>query len=184
MLNTNDYKTGYEHGIEDARKDKDKCYRFKGLSWKYWINSDNASRTYIQGYDNGYLDGIRERNSVYDSQKFNNNTPINRNILITNKSNSMSVQKLELQLQKLQEMENFLGQLQNQFQQNIKTYNDKMLLLRQSGMPLEICDTYDQKYQMPKIQTMQKTMQEINQQDIPYIKKNIGAIERAIIVAK
>lgn len=186
MLNANDYKTGYEHGLEDARADKDKRYRFKGLSWKYWLNSDYASKTYIEGYDAGYLDAIREKNIVHKTEEVKNEVPVNENKsnLLTNNSNSMSVQKLQLQLQKLQEMESFLGQLQQQFQQNIKIYNDRMLMLRQSGMPEEVCNTYDQRYQMPKVQNMSKMMQDIQQADLPYIKKNIAAIQNALQAAK
>lgn len=254
MLNANDYKTGYEHGLEDARANKDKRYRFNGLSWKYWLNSEYASKTYIEGYDAGYLDAIREKNIVHKTKNETNNVnaasnkknekminevyyckncrrqqsiddgefcqicgkltvswftdtekeddairkwdningrnninqiPIyTNNNLITNKSNSMAnTQKIQLQLQKLQEMENFLGQLQAQFQQNIKIYNDKMLMLRQSGMSEEVCNTYDQRYKTPKIQTMNKMMQEINQLDVPYIKKNILAMQNALQAA-
>ena len=186
MLNTNDYKTGYEHGIEDARSDKNKRYRFKGLSWKYWLNADYAYKTYIQGYDSGYHDAIKEKNIVHKTQNIDNEIPIykNNSNLLTNNSNNMSVQKLSLQLQKLQEMDGFLKKLQHLFQQNIKEYNDKMLMLRQSGMPQEVCDTYDMKYQVPKIQNMTKMIQEINQADIPYIKKNIVAIQNALQAAK
>lgn len=259
MWNTNDYKTGYEHGVNDARQNKNKNYRFNGLSLKYWINSGNAYKTYVAGYDAGYLDGIRENKIFYQTKgspeesenKINNTnvpptktnpnevyyckncrrqqgidegafckicgkitvswnidfenetdanrrwnnihgtnnsnqTPIysNNSNLSTQKTNNMSVQKLQLQLQKLQEMESFLEKLQQQFQQSIKVYNDKMLMLRQSGMPQEVCNTYDQRYQIPKIQEMSKMMQEIQQGDLPYVKKNIAAIQNAIQTAK
>lgn len=103
---------------------------------------------------------------------------------LTYNFDSMSVQKLQLQLEKLQEMEKFLGKLYQIFQQNSKIYNDKMLMLRQSGMPEEVCNTYDQKYQVPKVLKMQKMMQEIHQADMPYIKKNIVAINNALQAAK
>ncbi len=263
MLNTDETNTGYVHGLEDARKkNPQKRYRFKGLSWKYWLNFNHATNTYIEGYDAGFMDGLREKNIIHQTQNIENkdtafkNTENKTNIinkempnevyyckncrqqqsiydgefckscgkltvswytdtekeddairkwdningtniinqipiytnnsnLLTNNSKIMaSSQQLQLQLQQLQAMESFLMQLNQIIEQNIKTYKDKMKLLRQSGMPVEVCDTYEGKYQNPKTSQLTKIQQEIAQADIPYIKRNIVQMEQALMTAK
>lgn len=189
FLNQNDYKKGWEEGRQDALDSKQKSYSGM-ISFKSLIFGDFTMETYTKGYDDGYEQGLIEKNSTFKVQiqnDDNSNQTINfvsNNNLLTNNTNSMSVHHLQVQLQQLTEMEKFLVKLSATFQANIKEYNDKMLLLRQSGMPVEVCDTYDQRYQMPKIQKMQGMIQEIGTADIPYIKKNIAAIQNAINTAK
>jgi hypothetical protein len=61
VLNSNDLQRGYEEGKQMATDGKDKSYVGMGMSWKYWLHGKNALNSYTEGYDLGYLDGLREK---------------------------------------------------------------------------------------------------------------------------
>ena len=59
----NGYQEGYEHGLEDAQNGISKRYtRFPKL--KAFL-TDSAYDTYVNGYDDGYKDGMAKKNDVY-----------------------------------------------------------------------------------------------------------------------
>lgn len=64
VLNSNDQQRGYEEGKQMAIDGKDKSYVGMGMSWKYWLHGNNALNSYTEGYDLGYLDGLREKNQI------------------------------------------------------------------------------------------------------------------------
>ena len=62
IFNPNDYKRGFEHGLQDAMKGKDKSYVRGGMSAKYAIYGDKAFDSYREGYDEGYRKGCNRKN--------------------------------------------------------------------------------------------------------------------------
>ena len=61
ILNSNDYKRGYDDGYNDALKGKDPNYIKAGASLKFAIHGDKAFDTYVEGYKEGYRNGSRDR---------------------------------------------------------------------------------------------------------------------------
>lgn len=61
ILNSNDYKCGYDNGYKDAKNGKDPDYIKAGASWKFAIHGDKAFDTYVEGYKEGYRIGSRDR---------------------------------------------------------------------------------------------------------------------------
>jgi len=102
----------------------------------------------------------------------------------TNNANNMSTQSLQHQLAATQQMLNFLEQYANSLNQISSQYNDKILTMRQTGVPVEACDTYEQRFLIPEIQAMKKIEGQIRQQDIPYVKDVLNKLNEALIMAK
>jgi hypothetical protein len=71
FLNSNDFNRGYLEGKQTAIDGKDKSYVNMGKSWKFWLHGSNALSSYTEGYNLGYLDGMRGDNKVSNAQNIN-----------------------------------------------------------------------------------------------------------------
>jgi len=68
MINFNDQDKGYKDGLQLAREGKKKHY-FNFSKLKAFFSS-HALDTYIDGVNQGYLDGLREKNLVHQTNPF------------------------------------------------------------------------------------------------------------------
>ena len=64
-MNSNDYKRGYNEGLKAATEGKDKSFANSGNSWKFFLLGENAIKSYNEGYNAGYLDGLRKKSQIY-----------------------------------------------------------------------------------------------------------------------
>lgn len=191
IFNTNDYKQGFIDGREDGLKAKDKDYRFKGLSLKYWLNSDNAYKTYVVGYDAGYLEGTKERLTTRKVEIVppKNETNVSKITNTENKyktisnnnfnSTNMSLQRIEMQLDALNQLKSFIAEFERELTERMSNYNDRVYALRQAGLPEEVSDNYDKNYCMPIQTKIHQIIESMEQRDLPYISKLIADFEQA-----
>lgn len=61
MLNSNDYKRGYDDGYSDGKNGRDKNYNRSGMSAKFAVFGSSALDSYMEGYNEGYRDGCKDR---------------------------------------------------------------------------------------------------------------------------
>lgn len=98
-------------------------------------------------------------------------------------SNSMSKQQLKVQLQQLNQLGKFLQTFEQELQKNKQEYSKRLQALAQAGLAQEVEKNYAPNYAHPKLKAIDQLVNEIMTRDIPYVKKNIQAIQQAITAA-
>ncbi len=96
----------------------------------------------------------------------------------------MEQQSLLKQYTALVAFEKFLQKFQYQIDIELKHYNDKIQHLRLDGVPVEICEKYQNHYAQPKIVQLKHLTQKINETELQFIKKVIKEMEVALNTAK
>ncbi len=189
----NDYKRGFERGHKDALDGKDK-WDFKsslasGLSWKFAIHGTIALDTFNKGYNEGYKQGLIEKNTIKKVEVVESEEKIirknrNENKIYSNLNQNSMTQNYEQQLQALNELLSFLNQFKEDLKTRMSVYNDRVYNLRQSGLTVQIADNYDANYCIPNQQVIAKLIQDIEQRDIPFVNENIAIVQQAMEVAR
>ncbi len=91
----------------------------------------------------------------------------------------MSLQRIEMQLEALGLLKNFIHEFEEELKERMSNYNDKVLALRQAGLPDEVSSNYDSNYCIPTQQNIHNIIESMEQRDIPYITKLIADFEQA-----
>ena len=148
-------------------------------------------KSYLDGlFDFSRFDALENKNKASSNQVKNNISATNnaRNIqsnsIRNKKSGTMASQNLDVQRKQLQELGNFLQKFSQILQENKKNYITQMQKLSQSGLAQEVDRNYGPNYAQPKLKAIDQIVNDIGTRDIPYVKKNLQAIEQAIIAAK
>ena len=76
ILNSNDYKRGYDDGYNAGFNGKEKNYVRAGRSLKFAIHGSPAIDSYRDGYNDGYSKGSYDRMSKNNPQKVYTDTQI------------------------------------------------------------------------------------------------------------
>lgn len=186
ILNSNDYQRGFADGRKDAESRKDPDYSRMGLSWKYVIHGQSSLDSYTKGYDDGYQETMR-KSIVQKVEIVTNNTnhSINTNINHQTSFGSMdSVQRIELQLDALRQLEQFLLNTIEDLHARMQTYNDRVSALRTEGLPVEISDNYDANYCIPNNQKLWQLTEQMQNVDLKYLRDNIANFEQQLEIAR
>ena len=88
-----------------------------------------------------------------------------------------SAQRIELQLQALRALEQFLNSTIEELRTRMQTYNDRVSALRSEGLPHEIADNYDANYCIPNNQKLWQLTEQMSAADLKFIRNNIEAFE-------
>lgn len=110
---------------------------------------------------------------------FINSQTIANNNTVFNVSND-----LEVQLQKLIELKQFLLNFSQLLESNIFSYRTKFDALKQTGLSKEFIQKYELGNILPERQIIERMKQKILDKNLAYIYNNIQAIETAIWIAK
>ena len=142
-----------------------------------FIFKDN---NYSLNKNNEYIKHLSETTTNNQDNKTasNNETVHFFNIKTSNMANSSQV--LQRQLEALQELENFLNHFRNDLDQNISKYNQHFNSIAESGVPQETVAAYEQYHKDPEIRHIAKLIDNINDKDIPYLKRVQQRLEEAI----
>lgn len=177
ILNSNDYKRGFADGKKDAESGKDPNYLRMGLSMKFAIHGTSSLDSYTRGYNDAYREVMRK--SVV--QKVEIVTNINHQTSIGNMENS---QRIELQLEALRQLEQFLLNTIEELHARMQTYNDRVSALRSEGLSLEIADNYDANYCIPNNQKLWQLTEQMQNADLIYLRDNIANFEEQLEIAR
>ena len=202
VLNSNDYQRGFADGKKDAEARKDPDYSRMGLSMKFVIHGTPALESYTRGYDDGYREVMRKsivqkveivsetsetsttasQTAATGSTKSTSrqHTTYTPNTHQQTTSKSMDSQRIELQLEALRQLEQFLIQTIEDLRTRMQTYNDHVSALRSEGLSLEIADNYDENYCIPNNQTLWQLTERMEQADLQYLRHNIAGLEEAL----
>jgi|GEM_PF-943755 len=207
IFNSNDYRRGFLDGQKDAEAGKDKNFRKMGMSAKFAIYGNKVLDTYIQGYNAGYQEAMRKSiaqkvvledaltspstksapsttstNVSYRSTRNYNPQTINKAQYSPSNSNNMT-QSLQLQLEKLEQLEQFLCSTIEDLTERMKIYNDRVAALREEGLSIEIADNYEERYCNPDRQLLQRLTENMENADLQYIRRNIEKLHAQLEAA-
>ncbi len=96
----------------------------------------------------------------------------------------MDNQSLLVQYEALVQFEEFLQKFQYQISEDLKYYNDKIQQLRKDGVPIEVCEKYQNHFAQPKVVKLKAMIQKISEQDLRYISKVTDKMTDALNAAK
>ncbi len=91
---------------------------------------------------------------------------------------------LEVQLQKLIELKQFLLSFSQLLESNKFSYRTKFDILKQTGLSRQFIDSYKFGHMLPEMQIIDRIKRDILDKNLGYIHNNIQAVETAIWMAK
>lgn len=183
ILNSNDYQRGFADGKKDAEARKEPDYSRMGLSWKFAIHGTHSLDSYTRGYKDAYKE-VMQKSIVQKVEivppKTKNQPSFNHSTNHQTKSKSMDTQRIELQLEALRHLEQFLLNTIEELHARMQTYNDRVSALRSEGLSLEIADNYDENYCIPNNQKLWQLTESMQNADLQYLRENIAGFEEAL----
>ncbi|MDR2286620.1 MAG: hypothetical protein LBE04_03980 [Prevotellaceae bacterium] len=184
ILNSNEYKRGFEEGKAAAEKGKDKNY-LGMISLKSFIWGNASMDTYTQGYNEGYAFALKQKSLVSEitdavttttRNSNNRNNNFNNNLNTTN----MAEMNLEVQKQKMLEMRSFLGDFSTLLNSRMQGLSDKLNEYVVQGFPSDIAAHYGQMYYATEKQEIDALIQTIQTAHYEYIDNVVADIQAAI----
>lgn len=168
-------KDGYNNGIENAKegKPKNKFAFFKAVNpinyiWKF----TNAYDSYMKNYDNGYLDGQRVNNDIYNDTNQTKGTNMGLDSINT-PSNPNTPPSLNEQLALAESLYRLFLQAQSDIN-DIGTELRKLHVHGQSVMIQEYINHLEVTCIEPRLQQFKNLYMNIDTYDIPAIKTEIN----------
>ena len=190
ILNSNDYKRGYEEGSAAGISGKEKNYIRMGLSMKFAIHGHNALTTYSNGYSEGYRKGIEDRHSKSQPQKVEILTSIrdsynpdgNKTIINTYKTSKgmASIQDYQIQLEQLNELVSFLNQFKEEMSDKLNEYIRRIEVLRENGLAIQTAQRFEVEHIAETGNLIRQIQQLIEDRSIPFTYQNIELTENLI----
>ncbi|MCR5277523.1 MAG: hypothetical protein K6D54_07655 [Bacteroidales bacterium] len=188
ILNSNDYRRGFDDGRKDAESGKDPDYSRMGLSLKFAIYGGKSLDTYTKGYKDAYREVLRktipQKVEIVPPSPAGNTFSTHINPQTTSTSKSMDAQRIELQLGALRQLEQFLLNTIEELHARMQTYNDRVSALRSDGLTLEIADNYDANYCIPNNQKLWQLTESMQNTDLQYIRNTIAKFEELLELAR
>lgn len=165
ILNGNDHQRGWTDGRNDALASRDKDYRRMGSSIKFALHGNITLETYIQGYDEGYSVGLREKNTVFKTE-----------LLLENDKNMatsrQTAQDFERELRAIEQLNNLLV---NQVCDRLIMVNARMQgfihRMVDTGIAFQACENYKNQYYQVDAMLFQNLYNHIVQADLPQIQR-------------
>ena len=197
ITNGNDYQRGFKDGQKDAEASKDPNYSRMGLSWKYVLHGTIALDSYTRGYQDGYRETMRKNvvqrveivapptaldtpsigttgsTGITSSRtKSNNGTTINHKTSFGNMG-----QSIQLQIEALEQLQQFLLETIAEIDELRQRYTERVNVLREEGLSVEIADYYNDEYCTPNSTVLSRLTERIQEEDLPYIREEIQRFE-------
>lgn len=170
-LNSNAYRSGYQQGLADASK-QPKPKQANPLPMKTGlksigaINSNVFQKTFVEGYQKGYSDGMAKRSGVYQQQSQNKTTVM-----------SSSENTFQHQIDLLKSLDNFLLNLKTSLRTSSRNYYETANDLHNQGFVEEYTARFVNEI-VPNFQdTVKKIAYKIDEEDREYVQRLIKAIE-------
>ena len=141
------FDKGYNCGIKDGELNNK-----RNAPWKEEIkyltaiwNREHFWKSFHDGYNNGYLDGQRKRNGVFNDKK-DETQNIKTNTFSNNLKNSSMQRGIEGQIELLQQMKQFLSNLIEQFEEITKTQEGFIRNLDSEGLGFQLLDRFEDEF--------------------------------------
>lgn len=144
LTNGDDTQRGYDDGLKDASNNRNKNFGkmvTKDNFMKFMIHGNLTLNTYTNGYNLGYIDGLRKKNGIYSANGTSDN------VTTKNTSSMAYLQDIEREIEAVLILNHFLADV---FHENALTvrenFNGYINAMRDTGVPAQVCDTFQDKY--------------------------------------
>ena len=87
------------------------------------------------------------------------------------------MQDLEKQMQALEMLKAYLINFNNQVNELSAQYKAQIDAMVESGLPIQIADSYKNSFLQRNISALNSLVQMVEQEDLPYINRNIDKLE-------
>lgn len=185
MLNSNDFDKGYKDGLTQAREGRQK--NFLSFSKLKAFFSSNALETYIDGVNQGYLDGLKEKNLVHQTAKLTDDTQRDRlkqefhkQAQPASKGNPMNP-IIAHQIETLRNLKAFLNQFNEHMQSSSERYQKFLDDLADQQLDAQIYERYQSEFLDETKSRIASIISKIETEDIPYIERLVGHLEETPI---
>jgi len=166
MFSTNDFDKGYQDGLSQARKgDKKNYFNFDKLKTFF---SSNALDTYMDGVNQGYLDGLREKHLVHKTD-------------IAERRNSMNPIIIN-QVETLRNLKAFLIQFNEALNTGSEHYQQFLDDLADQQLDAQIYNRYQAEFLDETKARIHNIVSNIEENDIPYIERLVAHVEETLMV--
>lgn len=188
ILNSNDYKRGFNNGYQDGFNNRDKRFFKSGMSLKFAIHGSKAIDTYNQGYNAGHEKGCYDRVSKDKPQTVKIQTPkqeIPKTNFTTFNNNQNyttmgTIQQYQLQREKLMELTQFLNAFKEEINQKMNEYRQRVEIMYETGLPEETTRKFQNIHIAETQQLVNTISQVIDDKSIPFAMQNIELMENLI----
>jgi len=190
MLNLNDFDEGFNDGLRQARKGQKK--NFSNFNKLKTFLSKTALDSYIDGVNQGYLDGLREKHLTHlpDSffstkqkhqvQKKSNDKDHKSNHLVPNKGDAMNP-IIKNQIITLNNLKAFLKKFNESMQITAEQYQRFLDGLADQQMDAQIYQQYQTEFLDETKKRIYDIINNIEESDIKYIERLISHLEETPI---
>ena len=192
ILNSNDYKRGFEDGKADAMAGHNKNYSLSGgkfvlgvipiPSAKFMFHDDKVIDSYNRGYNDGYETAMKTKLTSEVSHTQPIRTEIISNNNNTNLSGMAQQTTYSYQIELAEGLKSYLHNFQDRLGAVAQNYRDKGNQLHDAQMMGEDFANFSQNYIEVTVQKIQELINQINECDIPFVEKLINYLESNISV--
>jgi archaellum component FlaC len=175
------FNEGYQSGLSDAGENKPK-YIKQSVYTRYaftLVNREEFLKSYQDGYNTGYTDGLRKKNQIFAIESNNENNSNHSNNLNSGNMGTRDV-SLDYQIELLEKMKSYLNGFQERLGAVGQTYkNQADEFYEMKGLD-DIYEHFYPNYVEVTLQKIQDLINQINEQDINYIENQISNLEETM----
>jgi len=173
---------GYKLGLNDATNGNKPNKKGVKYHWEMFkkgfriLNHNQAMKTFSQGYETGFTDGLRKREGLYGNKK--------ESELLNQKTNTITMssnpENLQKQIELLNSFDNFLSNIQTNLNNVNANYSNLINELYESGLVSEYANKLKDDNHASFQSQIAKVNQWISENDKKYAKKVIGQVQDAL----
>lgn len=173
---------GHKLGLSDATQGETPNKKGGKYHWEMFkkgfriLNHNQAMKTFAQGYETGFTDGLRKREGLYGNTK--------ESELLNEKTNTTTMssnpENLQKQIELLNSFDNFLSNIQSNLNEVNTTYGKLINELYEGGLVSEYANKLKEDNHESFQAQVAKTNQWISENDKKYAKQVIGQVKDAM----
>ncbi len=174
---------GHKLGLNDATSGDKPNKKGVKFHWEMLkkgfrvLNHNQAMKTFSQGYETGFTDGLRKREGLYGNTKENDTVKSNNDNSITMSSNPENLAK---QIELLHSFENFLSNVQTNLNEVNSVYAKLIDELYNGGLVGEYAEKLKQDNHAGFNAHVAKINQWIDEHDKKYARQVAGQVKDAM----
>ena len=179
-------RDGYLEGLRQARAGKRKDHRTIGLMKAAMQPFDGSFKSYMEGLNRGYTDGLRE---IHTHQKVidtpppaaskSPSKPAQSTSHSRSSNQSTMTDSIGAQIEALEDLKNFLSGFAQTLNDASEEYQRYVTAVGDQGMVERVVQRYEDEFMTPNLNQIRALVSRIEGEDTPYIGREISHLEQA-----
>jgi hypothetical protein len=179
LVNPSDaFNEGYQAGLSDAIASKPKFIKHSVYARYAFtlINREEFLKSFQDGYNTGYTDGLRKKNQIFAIEDHANvGSILNNNLKTSNMSKQTSY---AYQIELMEALKSYLDKFQDRLGAVAQNYENRVNDLYESGgMMHETYEDFHTNYLEVTKSKIQDLIDQINDEDIPFVERQIDHLD-------